>query len=292
MTEPLDEHEIRSFLLGELSSEDRERIEQEFLTNPDYREHVHAVESELIEDYLNGRLSPEETTQFKKHLASAADQQRRIRLSGLIRKRMFAGPSSAPVHDHGANGSSAVAMSVLQRLRNPLVLVPAALIVIVAALLAIYAIRTMQQIRDDRIATENRRAALQHELTRLNDASRRLEREKERIFSTTLLSIATRGPNTTVQIRQPRHTAVIDVKLVVTGDSYPSYRAVIQSLALTEGFTISDLVAETNRGNNIVSLLLPYSLLSEGEYRIRLRGQTSDGKLEDVGEYVFQIKSQ
>jgi hypothetical protein len=82
----------------------------------------------------------------------------------------------------------------------------------------------------------------------------------------------------------------LELKLVVTGESYRTYSAEIQKSAVAAGFTISDLTIETVGGSKVVVIRLPFKLFSEGEFRVLLRGMTRDDKIEEIGEYVFQIK--
>ena len=83
----IDESEIRSFLLGTVSDDDRERMEGRFVVEPAYREQVLAIEHELMDDYLDGMLTPLEQQNFHQHLASTTEQQQELRITGLIKER-------------------------------------------------------------------------------------------------------------------------------------------------------------------------------------------------------------
>src|SRR5215211_1751974 len=76
---------LREFLLGKLADEDRERIEDLFLTDSPTRERVLALEQDLIEDYLEDSLSQEHKERFLSRYAQTDEQQRKLRITGAIK---------------------------------------------------------------------------------------------------------------------------------------------------------------------------------------------------------------
>ncbi|MDX6498690.1 MAG: hypothetical protein QOG23_1950 [Blastocatellia bacterium] len=286
----IDEHEIRRLLLGELQPEERVRIEQEFLLNPAYREEILAIENDLIDDYLDGMLSPEQQEKFKRHLASTPEQRTRIRISRLVKDKLTSGAPSPLFHSGSANDARPVSDIKFLRLGNPLVYLPIAAIVLIAVLLGAFEVVNVRRINNERFAAESRRLEIDRELTRLNRESRNQPPSNFRVFSATLLPIGTRGASALVQLSPPPNTEVLELKLVLTGEVYRKYSAEIQKPAFAAGFTITDLTIETREGSKAVVLRLPYRFFSEGEFRILLRGLASDDKMEEIGEYVFQAK--
>jgi hypothetical protein len=287
----IDEHEIRRLFLGELQPEERVRIEQEFLLNPAYREEILAIESDLIDDYLDGMLSPEQQEKFKRHLASTPEQRTRIRISRLVKDNLTSGAPS-PLFDSGsANDAGPVSHTNFLRLGNPLVYLPIAAIVLIAVLFGAFEVVNVRRSNNERFAAESRRLEIDRELTRINREWRAHPPSNSRVFFTTLLPIGTRGTSDSEQLSPPPNTEVLELKLVLTGEVYRTYSAEIQEPALAARFTITDLTIETVEGHTAVVLRLPYRFFKEGEVRVLLRGMTNDDKMEDIGEYVFHIKS-
>lgn len=286
----IDEHEIRRLLLGELQPEERVRIEQEFLLNPAYREEVLAIESDLIDDYLDGMLSPQQQEKFKHHLASTPEQRMRIRISRLVKHNLTSGPPSKLFDSCSPNDAGPVSDIKFLRLGNPLVYLPIAAIVLIAVLLGTLKVVNVRRIDNERIAAESRRLEIERELARLNREWRAQPPSNSRVFSATLLPIGTRGASASEQLNPSSNTEVLQIKLVLTGEVYRTYSAELQEPVLAARFTITDLTIETIEGGKAVVLRLPYRFFSEGEFRVLLRGVTSDNKMEDIGEYVCQIK--
>src|ERR1700749_5202221 len=68
--------DIRQFLLGQLPEESAQRVDARIFAERDFAEEVEIVEGELIADYHENNLSPEERALFEqKYLTSAANIQ-------------------------------------------------------------------------------------------------------------------------------------------------------------------------------------------------------------------------
>src|SRR5262249_28077760 len=78
-----DEKLIRLYLLGELTEDDRRRLETRVFDDEEFAarfpEHLSLLEDELIEDYVKGALTPREKNHFEDHFLRAP--QRREMLS-------------------------------------------------------------------------------------------------------------------------------------------------------------------------------------------------------------------
>src|ERR1041384_2967256 len=77
--QPVNDGLLRQFLLGKVDDEERQRIETLFLTDPQSREKVLAVEQDLIEDYLDDSLSTSDRERFLLHYAGTPVQRRKLR---------------------------------------------------------------------------------------------------------------------------------------------------------------------------------------------------------------------
>ena len=82
------EAEFRAYLLGDSSETDSQAIELRIVSDPDFAELLLALEDEVIDDYLAGRLSPKEALQFDRRFAQgAADRVLRIELARELRRK-------------------------------------------------------------------------------------------------------------------------------------------------------------------------------------------------------------
>ncbi len=66
------------FLLGELSEEERTKVEQQFLADNQFFDHLLAVEDSLVDEYLLGQLSDDQRRRAKILLQSSSAQKRDV----------------------------------------------------------------------------------------------------------------------------------------------------------------------------------------------------------------------
>lgn len=77
---------IKQYLLGMLSTEDQERIEERLITDKDFFEQVNIVEDELIDDYLDGVLLEMERERFRNYFLSTPQQRQRLESVKALRQ--------------------------------------------------------------------------------------------------------------------------------------------------------------------------------------------------------------
>src|ERR1700682_3521685 len=81
-----DQNRIRRYLLGELSGGDSEKIEQELLANDDVFEEILIVEEELADEYVAGKLGPEERAGFERHFLATPERQQNLRFAQALNR--------------------------------------------------------------------------------------------------------------------------------------------------------------------------------------------------------------
>ncbi len=72
------------YLLGELSPEEREKIEKQYFQNDKLFQELLSIESDLIVDYLNGELSAEERRKFESQVLSTPQGRRKVESSRAL----------------------------------------------------------------------------------------------------------------------------------------------------------------------------------------------------------------
>ena len=68
----------RRYLLGDVSEDERDAIEQEYFADDRALERMEAAEEELAEDYLANRLGADDRGRFERHYLSAPQHRRRV----------------------------------------------------------------------------------------------------------------------------------------------------------------------------------------------------------------------
>jgi hypothetical protein len=90
---PDDEQPLIRYLLGLSTPEERRMIEERYLNDPALLEHLEAIESEVIEDYLADSLSPQERSSFEHQYLGNPEGRRKVELTAALRRRFQGGPS-------------------------------------------------------------------------------------------------------------------------------------------------------------------------------------------------------
>src|SRR5436853_1928493 len=78
--------EIRQFLLGQLREEQAEQLEKRIFADRDFAEEIDIAESELITDYHENKLNPEERTLFERKYLTSAANVRVVDYEGIFRE--------------------------------------------------------------------------------------------------------------------------------------------------------------------------------------------------------------
>lgn len=69
------------YLLGEVSQQEQTQIEEQFFADDVFFETLLAVESELIDCYVRGKLSPHDGEQFEKHFLASPERRKRVEIA-------------------------------------------------------------------------------------------------------------------------------------------------------------------------------------------------------------------
>ena len=87
-----DRVRIRQYLLGELTPEERERVEERLLTEDDYFAEFQLLKEELIDQYAEGVIAGRERERFERHFLTTPDRHLSLRLAQAL--SAYPAPSS------------------------------------------------------------------------------------------------------------------------------------------------------------------------------------------------------
>jgi hypothetical protein len=278
--EDVEEVSLRRFLLGQLNEDERERVEERFTTDRDFRELVLLVEDELVEAYLDGSLPKAEKELFVEHLLSTPEQRRKIRIAGSLRSYLVAGePASPAVPAREAREPASVGGGISHGgfLFNRTALLAASLALLLALVFGSVWLFGVQRQRNQ--LAEVRRALEQLNRLPIPDGS----------IGVFLSPLAVRGGGAKNTLPSPNDGSVAHLWLLLVKDEYQSYQVVFWKEGDAERFTLGGLRAEATPSGKAIPVRLPAGLLRPGTYVFKLNGVTADGRTEEVGEYDFRV---
>ena len=82
----IDELVARKFLLGQLSPEEQGQIEELAFEDPDTFALLESVEEDLVDEFLQGELSPFETQRFNDHFLSSPGRRQQLKISEVLQE--------------------------------------------------------------------------------------------------------------------------------------------------------------------------------------------------------------
>ena len=269
--------EIRQFLLGSVDDLERQRIESLFMADPEFNQRILIAEDDLIEDYLENSLAPTDKDKFLAQYGHAPQQQRRLRISRLIRE--YAASESNLGQKPSAIGKQRAFSSQLT-LRNPGLLIPIAATVTIACIIGIVWL----------VRSNNRRVAIERELAELN-ARPDLRTNPWQVVSLALrpVSIRSVGPETKLTPRADIRVVELDL-LWIQKEQSPDYDVLVRRVGTNEELRVSALHIERSpTGGNSIRVRLPIHLLRDGLYQVILTGVGPNGAASKREEYSFVV---
>ncbi len=272
--ETLTDALLREFLLGKGSDEERERIENLFLTDSQARERVLGAEQDLIEDYLDDSLTPADKERFVSLYAQTDEQRRKLRITKSIMDWAVAeAPVPQPIPVEGSFWSRLFGWLRV----NPMVIPVAATVMIAIVVVAVWlASRTTPY------------SAIERELARLNTPASMREALPQMIAKD-LSPGAVRGIEQQVEIKRDG-VQFVELRLSWRQrERYAKYEAKIQRVGNDESYKIPDLQALDD--SPTIRIRLPTHILERGHYQVDLIGIEADGSAGLSDEYTFAVEN-
>lgn len=250
---PTDDRMI-AYLLGELSEEERARIEERCFADDAVFDQLVAVEAELFDEYARGALPPDRRERFQQKFLATPQQRRRLQFSKTL---LGYRPSWRPFW-----------LSWL-RMPRPSVLVPVAAVAVLFLVIAggwLVFHPTQQVVRQPPP-----------------------QRREPVTVAFTLTPGLTREPEEARPLVLPSGTDFVRFQAELERDEYPAYQASLQTVAGAEVWSQSGLKSQSTVSGRAVVITLPAGLLSNRDYVLALKGQTPAGALHSVADYSFRI---
>lgn len=314
------ERVLIQYLLGELPEAEQIRLEERFFADDEYFEHLLAVEDDLIDDYVRGELSPHERTRFERAFLTTPERRQRVEFARALMRTVSEAPvraAPAPAIARPEPVSGWLSLRAFLRPQNPafqFAIAAAALIILVGGawlMVETMRLRTqLAQLQAERQAWQQQREAMRREgaqararydelaeqLQRAQSERARLEQElaarppSRPAFLSFVLSSLARDPGEAKKLVIPSGTPSVQLQIdLEAGDDYPSYRAVLQTAEGNEVWSQDGLSARRIKWGRAVVVRFPATVLTPGEYELRLQGLTAERRVEDVGYYYFNV---
>lgn len=287
---PNDDVMIR-YLLGELSEQERTRIEENYFLDPGVFEHLCAVEDELIDAYVRGELGGAQREHFEQLFLASPQRRTRVEFARSLLERLSRQPAATTKE---AARSRIVtwweSAGVISRLPKPALLWPLAAVAL--ALVIVVGWRLAHKETMPRIQVQER-TPLKPPPTQAQQqpmpSPTPPPRPAPKIATFLLTPVLTRDLGGAKTFMIPSGVDWVQFRLDPEAADYKSYRAVLRTPEGREIWSGRDLTPQASTSGKSIFLKLPASTLTSGDYILTLSGLNAEGKFEDVNDYSFRL---
>jgi hypothetical protein len=303
MSNPQSRRVMTAYLLGELSIEERSKLEAQYTSDEELFEELVAAEHDLVDAYANGLLSEVERKQFERHYLSTPRGRQRAKFakslmhhyskvepeagSPELPEARLSSPRFSPVWAPGIRWSAAAIL---------LCAVGSSLWLLVANR---GLRRELKELQSSHASLEQQIQQLQMQIVQLTSA--RPEKTpvggERGIVESPAPSQAVAFFTLTPGLRSGDEQNILAVtnltksarlRLKLDQRVYTRYEVVLETADEVPIWRQKNLRSADDTVKALF-VTLPRSLLKRGDYILRLKGTTAAGKIEEVDEYGFRI---
>lgn len=309
----VQEKKLTQYVLGELSPEERLELENRYIADADFFDHLLAAEDDLIDDYAQGRLSNRESILFENNFLISPERRERVRAAKVLARFIEANQVvSEKVSLRKRILSYLEINSTLTRLAfaTAMLLLVVGLAVIwielsqvrsqLAKLQSGYEAQLQreedlkQKLGEQDQATKQLDEQLRNEQSGLQQEIAQLRESQVEVSSYALgpgILGTPRGgdPEENRQkIAVPARTEIVRLRLDLTKDEYPSYLVMLESEAGQVVWRTPVSASKSAKGASIV-VRIPSRLLKSGKYHLVLNGSSDAKTIETISEYPLLV---
>ncbi len=305
------------YLLGELSESERADLERRYFADSAFFERLSQCESDLMDDYARGRLSPETRERFEKAYLADPERRARLRFSEALVAKLDREVSP------GLIPQEAETTSWWQKLFVPFIGGQRALAFSFAVLLlmvlgsAWLLLRTsrlrneLAQTRATEAAREQHERELQQQLIDEQARNQQLiaELDRERAQPTPEVGIASpkntapafvslllvasgvRGAETkSPTLSIPAGTQEVRIELKTAENEYQSYQLELHAVGGKAIFDRKSVKPTIRKSGANFRFTVPALKFTSGDYILTLKGVMPTGEVEDVSKSLFRVE--
>jgi len=293
---------LARYALGDLSAEERQRVERERLIDNETRE---VIENDLIDSYIRGALSPPLRQLFEERFLDTPEKRHRVEVAGLFMDPALRARVASPAIETLAKGSVRSFPWAHIWATKPIAAL-AGLAMVGCAWLAL---------QNRHLRAELHEAQAQQVLRRqIDDLRRQLAdrtasaagAEKESNSQTAAGRLTSRPASISVLLAPgllrhgganrrghlltiPAGVSYLVVRLSLQRSDYPAFVAILETADGKQIRRIEGLTSIMGPKNREVDLSLPAQLLAEDEYIVTLSGVGMDGKIKVLDLYSLTV---
>lgn len=294
------------YLLGELPESEAAEFEEQCFIDDELFEETSALENDLIDSFVRGELSEAERQQFEKGYLVSPARRANVEFSRALAEHLSTLEPEKITSERESVPGILSFQSWLgpRRRRSRLVWAAAALIAITTLSWTIVVNRRLNHeidsMRAQQTEFQNRVQDLRQQIASLDSRLHEIGsgEVQQEIPGTTILSLAlvpgiNRSPTDASKLVIAPVAPLVQLKLYMEHDDYPSYRVSIETADGRQIWQKNGLKSQTGQhganGTKAVTVKMPSSILKSSDYLVKLDGLAANGKFEETEDYRFQV---
>lgn len=308
----------RKYLLGLLSEKQQQKIENAYFTDKALFEKMIAAEDDLVEAYINGKLSRREKKQFDAHLLPQPKWRQKVAAVKALQQVVNEQPAALrPVQADGLAKLFERGREWWASLVQPkrVFALSYAVMLLFVATASLYTLRHVQDLQGKMSVLEQQNRSLRQSESELQSKVREqsarsgeiaalLERERRQRLQMQHELASRQKTALPTFFLQPglRRDSGEQKRLVLPASdtirlelpteielNYVSYSAVIKTVEGYEVWSSTRLKAGDVVDGQMVVVELPRSLFSHNDYLLSLSGVKQNGDVESIQTYFFSV---
>jgi hypothetical protein len=324
--QPYTHRLIEDYLLGSLSDEEVERLDELSFTDPSFADALAAAEGDLVDAYVQNELTSEQLERFKSHYLISPLRRHRTEFADAL-KTILARESKASSPQsvlHSATKQSfPMSMFASRSLARWALVAGVVALVCISVWLGIQNARLRQQAA----STESQLHELQRREQELlkakreqspanseqppqktEDVARSTENEKQQsneppqrkslrqpvkpAIASFILAPQMRNVSEVPVVSLPRDTSHVQMTLKLEPNDYRSYRVALVDPDTNQVLWRSGKLVRPKSPNDTVGVSFRVVLLKPKNYILRLFGTSAEGGSEFITQYPFKVVEQ
>jgi hypothetical protein len=268
----IDEQELRSYLLGALTPERTAYLESLAQADESLREELLAIEEELVEQYLAGVLTIDESQSFERRILTTEMGQQKLHFAQLFQRYRSSNPAEEPPAVHGVPAPYFPPVRTswpffATFFKNPTFGV---LAVFVACLLIVLGCWLL--------VAPSRQASIADERSRSE-------------IVVPLIPDSTRSGSSIRHVTAPANHIQVKLELELTQSDFKKYKMQLfrenQALDSQE-----ELKTESRDTHYVIPVMVTSDILTPGDYQLKLSGVLESGLPSFIDNYPFRVTGQ
>ncbi|HXG65538.1 MAG TPA: hypothetical protein VNO70_10550 [Blastocatellia bacterium] len=317
MLKRLDDKELMvRFLLGDVTDEEREFLEDRYLADDEFFEELLIAEDELIDSYVYGELTQSQREQFERCFLTSPERRERVAFAMTMKQALadrraatlVPTPRRTPVPFWAQSRAvwlPIAATLVIGIFAGMWLIVENARLrerVEIAQAEQMKAAQAAQQAAQQAAEQSSQNEQLAAELADQQQRIERLTREQQsprpappavqpmsEIASLSLTYRMTRSSGSLASLVLKPETKTALFRLALERNEYSSYRAEVRTLEGQTVYSRDGLRARNTDSGPTLILRVPANRLTAGDHTVMVIGVTADGGAEEVAEYYFRV---